>query len=315
MSAMYEYKPSKKSETREKLIETVSKLLYQDGRPEAEAASFAKKAMTMMVEHGITLTEIEAAAKPAADDADIVDSPSRPMPNVRRFLAAEYEHPDHRLLVQQGGQFYRWDGTCWPALEDSMLKSGLYKWFEHKRYMQADALVPFSPTTSKINNLMDATRGITIIATNKETPSWLSARSTDPADEMISCKNGLIHWPTRTLSAYHPAYYVHHSVPFAFDAKAPSPERWLKFLNELWPDDQSSIATLQEMFGYLVSGDTRLQKMFMLVGPMRAGKGTIARVLERMIGEHNVGGQHSPAWDQFRLAGFDRQAGGSDLRR
>ena len=44
------------------------------------------------------------------------------------------------------------------------------------------------------------------------------------------------------------------------------------------------------MFGYLVSGDTRQQKMFLLVGPKRGGKGTIGRVLTRMIGRHNVAG-------------------------
>lgn len=37
--------------------------------------------------------------------------------------------------------------------------------------------------------------------------------------------------------------------------------------------------SLQEMFGYLLSGDTSAQKMFMLVGPKRGGKGTIGRVL------------------------------------
>jgi putative DNA primase/helicase len=44
------------------------------------------------------------------------------------------------------------------------------------------------------------------------------------------------------------------------------------------------------MFGYLVSGDTRQQKIFLLIGPKRGGKGTIARVLERMLGRHNVAG-------------------------
>ena len=44
------------------------------------------------------------------------------------------------------------------------------------------------------------------------------------------------------------------------------------------------------MFGYLVSGDTKQQKIFLLVGPKRGGKGTIGRVLSRMIGRHNVAG-------------------------
>jgi putative DNA primase/helicase len=109
-------------------------------------------------------------------------------------------------------------------------------------------------------------------------------------DELIACKNGLVHWPTRKLHPHHPGYYVHHSVPFEFNPQAPKPERWLEFLNELWPGDGDSIRVLQEMFGYSVSGDTRQQKMFLLVGPKRGGKGTIGRVLTRMIGRHNVAG-------------------------
>jgi putative DNA primase/helicase len=83
---------------------------------------------------------------------------------------------------------------------------------------------------------------------------------------------------------------IHHSVPFAFDPKAPEPKKWIAFLRELWGDDHETIGALQEMFGYLVSGDTRQQKMFLLIGPKRGGKGTIARVLSRMLGRHNVAG-------------------------
>jgi putative DNA primase/helicase len=136
---------------------------------------------------------------------------------------------------------------------------------------------------------MDATRAITIIETAKETPSWLG-KPNHPADEMISCQNGLVNWRTRTLHEHSPLYYVHHSVPFSFDADAPVPERWLAFLDELWAGDATTIGALQEMFGYLVSGDTRQQKMFLFVGPKRGGKGTIGRVLARMIGRHNVAG-------------------------
>jgi putative DNA primase/helicase len=79
-------------------------------------------------------------------------------------------------------------------------------------------------------------------------------------------------------------------VPFTFNPDTPPPRRWFAFLQELWGDDAETIAALQEMFGYLVSGDTRQQKMFLLVGPKRGGKGTIGRVLTRMIGRHNVAG-------------------------
>jgi putative DNA primase/helicase len=84
--------------------------------------------------------------------------------------------------------------------------------------------------------------------------------------------------------------YVHHSVPFDYDADAPQPARWHAFLAQLWPGDTGSITALQMVFGYLLSGDTRLQKMFLIVGPRRSGKGTIARVLSALLGRHNVAG-------------------------
>ena len=90
--------------------------------------------------------------------------------------------------------------------------------------------------------------------------------------------------PTRTLQEHTPAYYAHHAVPFEFLPNAPPPERWLSFLRELWGDDDESIAVLQEIFGYLVSGDTRLQKLFLMVGPKRSGKGTLATGVHRDAG-------------------------------
>lgn len=50
------------------------------------------------------------------------------------------------------------------------------------------------------------------------------------------------------------------------------------------------------MFGYFLTNDTRQQKLFMLVGPKRSGKGTIARVIEALLGPDNVVG---PTLDSF----------------
>jgi putative DNA primase/helicase len=47
---------------------------------------------------------------------------------------------------------------------------------------------------------------------------------------------------------------------------------------------------VQEWFGYSLLPDTRQQKMLLLVGPKRSGKGTIGRVLKGLVGEKNVAG-------------------------
>jgi putative DNA primase/helicase len=45
---------------------------------------------------------------------------------------------------------------------------------------------------------------------------------------------------------------------------------------------------LQELFGYCLTGDTSQQKAFLIVGPPRSGKGTIAKVLKRLVGTDNA---------------------------
>ena len=69
-----------------------------------------------------------------------------------------------------------------------------------------------------------------------------------------------------------------------------APAAWLAFLEELWPDDPESIAALQEFFGYVISGRLDLHKILLIVGPTRGGKGTIARILGKLIGPANVAG-------------------------
>jgi len=42
------------------------------------------------------------------------------------------------------------------------------------------------------------------------------------------------------------------------------------------------------MVGYIIGGDTRQQKIFLIAGPKRSGKGTIGRVMTGLLGRHNV---------------------------
>lgn len=69
--------------------------------------------------------------------------------------------------------------------------------------------------------------------------------------------------------------------PGASDRRA-RPSR--RVIETLWPDDPRSIETLGEIVGYILAGDNHFQKMFLLVGPPRSGKGTIGRILVKLLG-------------------------------
>jgi putative DNA primase/helicase len=79
-------------------------------------------------------------------------------------------------------------------------------------------------------------------------------------------------------------------VPFAYDPAAPKPSRFLEFLDELWPQETQAVDALQEWFGYVISGRVNLQKMLLMIGPTRGGKGVLARILTALIGKRNVCG-------------------------
>jgi putative DNA primase/helicase len=232
------------------------------------------------------------AHQPIPLDA-LVNPPGEPMPNARRFMKSEFHHEERHLLLHQGGMFYAWDGTCWPELDDQDLRSFLYEHFENATYLHETALgsveKPFAPTVRKVLDLLDALRAVAHIPTATPSPTWFT-NNILVATDMVACTNGLVHVPTRTLHPHTPLFYAHHSVAFEFDPEPGEPTRWLTFLEEVWGDDQESINTLQELFGYLLSGDTSQQKMFLLVGPKRSGKGTIARIIRAMLGDHNVAG-------------------------
>jgi putative DNA primase/helicase len=85
-----------------------------------------------------------------------------------------------------------------------------------------------------------------------------------------------------------PAYFSPNALEYDFDIGAPPPRQWLEFLGRLFPEDPQSIELIQEFFGYALTQDTRQQKMLLIVGPRRSGKGTIGRVLTELVGRSNT---------------------------
>src|SRR5690606_28151009 len=121
-------------------------------------------------------------------------------------------------------------------------------------------------------------------------PAWLDGRDAPDPRELVAMENGVLHLPTRELIPHTPDLFVNGALPFAYDPDAPEPAEFLRFLADLWPDDPESVMTLQEWFAYVVSQETRLQKLLLIVGPLRGGKGTLARLLRALMGDDNVAG-------------------------
>jgi putative DNA primase/helicase len=149
-------------------------------------------------------------------------------------------------------------------------------------------LEPIKPNARKVSNVLDALQGVANLDDDVLPPAWLDGRAEPPPNEIVPLRNGLLHLPSRVLMEPTPALFTLNGLPFDFDPDAPEPDAWLDFLDSIWPDDPDSVRALQQWFGYLLTADTSQQKILMIVGPTRSGKGTIGRVLRELIGRANV---------------------------
>lgn len=225
----------------------------------------------------------------------LVLDPTDPLDSARKYIAIEHAHPEGRTLHRHRGTFCTWTGTCYASLTEEAMRARLYVFLEPAKIAIETAsgvgLIPYAPTRVKVLNVADALTAAAWLDDAVAAPTWLDPRPGDlPAGELLPCRNGLMHLPTGRLLPHTPRCFGSYSLPFDYNDRAPKPVEWLKFLRSLWPDDPETIDTLQEVLGYLVSGDRRQQKIVLVVGPKRSGKGSIGRVIRELLGHANVAG-------------------------
>ncbi|MDU8996405.1 phage/plasmid primase, P4 family [Streptomyces mirabilis] len=231
-----------------------------------------------------------------ATETEELPPPTNPLAVARRLLP-DWQTEDGRLVCRRWrASWMRWNGSCWREAEEAQIRKAMYTRLEHAVYQapgkegQTEER-DWAPTKQKIGNLLDALGSITLLPTDTDAPAWVDDQGDTGRDEgpIVACENGLLRIRDRALLPHGPEFFNLVSVPFAYDPDANAPT-WHGFLAQLWPNDPDAIAALQEWFGYVLSGRTDQQKILLIVGPSRSGKGTIARVLKALVGKENLAG-------------------------
>ncbi|MCX4095341.1 DNA primase family protein [Nocardia sp. alder85J] len=232
--------------------------------------------------------DTQGAASDAAPSGEF-PPPSAPLP-VARELFRQFRSDDGMpTLAAWRGGWMKWTGTHWEEQDHAGLRSHVYRILEKVSYLDEAGLpVDWNPNRHKVANVMEAMAAVGHMRSTIDPPAWLDGAPMRSA--IIACRNGLLHVENRTLSEHTPAFFNLVSVPFDYDPDAPEPRVWLDFLASVWPDDQASVDLLQEYTGYVLSGRTDMQKLLLLIGPTRSGKGTYTRMLKELIGANNACG-------------------------
>lgn len=171
---------------------------------------------------------------------------------------------NHKLLYNEKISFYEYNGRFWTMRTDTEIAA----------YITA-ALGPYS-TGSKITSILKVIK---------------SAVVTDKlfnVQPVINFINGTLEIePEINFREHRSTDLCTYCLDYPYNPSIHSQE-WHNFLNTVTDNDDKKICLLQELAGYVLFPDNRLQKCAVLIGSGANGKSVFLNVLTRIFGSQNV---------------------------
>ncbi len=232
----------------------------------------------------------------------------------RIFLKSRCEHSRRRTLVYHRGEFHVWEGSAYRPFPDHEVNAitgkiskqefdrlnrlAIEAWEKRGRKddkdKDCDPPIAHKVGTRLIGDISQAIRGETILAGTVDPPTWLIDNPPFPAVDVLPTLNALVHLPSYVegkpgaIVKPTPDFFCPYALDYEFNPKAPEIDALHKFLVSVWPADGESYLALQEWLGYLLTLDKSQHKLALLIGPPRSGRGTICRLIKKLIGASNV---------------------------
>lgn len=215
-------------------------------------------------------------------------------PTVDAIRKAYFRHEHGWTICSQGGFFFAWRGNRWEQMEDAEVERYISRFLNeavrYERDRETGCLVPvhFESTVAMTRNVSRFLLTEGFVSLKQQAPAWINGGCGPDPRTLLAFPSGTLDVTTGHVSDPTPLLFNFAAIDFEYDPNAKPPELWHDFLRELWGGDLESIQLLQEFFGYCLTGDTSQQKALFIIGPRRSGKGTIARVLEHLVGKLNI---------------------------
>lgn len=237
-----------------------------------------------------------ALGKPNAASGRLLLSTKRTLPTAEAFVEQFYRHSHGRTLHHYAGLNLAWRENRYVEVEDNALRHQLLPWLHAAQHLTYDSSTksweptdfPANPHT--VGAALESVKAYAHLPAATQVPAWLDTQEHQPPTEILACKSALLHLPTLKSYPSTPTFFALNALDYDPNPQAELPTVWFQFLENLLGEDCEAWDLLQEWFGYCLTGDTSFQKMLLVVGPRRSGKGTLARVLTRLVGASNVCG-------------------------
>lgn len=219
-----------------------------------------------------------------------------PPPNAPLDVARELYRQTMQLgqptILHWRGTWLRWTGKHYAAKSVQQMERDLYTRLGDATYRArtkggevVDA--PWRPNRDSIGKVLHALAALALVDDRVQDRTWLRGAGAGA----VAVRNGILDLASGEVLPHTPAFFTLGHIPHDYRPGPAGPgdcPNWTAFLERIWGHDPDAIRALRMWFGYVLSGRTDLQKMLLIVGPPRAGKGTIAGVLRALMGPDNT---------------------------
>lgn len=204
----------------------------------------------------------------------------------RTFTEDNYYFEGIKVLINTQGTWFAYLNNCYVEKAEEQLRKELTEYLDISFRRTQSGISKFLPTNTLLNSIFNNLRSLCFIE-NLNSPAWIYNKKKDTSD-IVSMENGIVDLKTKKLSPLTPELFNVNILPYKYIENSQRPEKFLNFLDEIFAGDNESIETLQEILGYLITNNTSQQKIFMLIGPPRSGKGTLIKIISNLIGINNI---------------------------
>ena len=245
------------------------------------AFTYAKKAQGSMSIETIFSQGDEDNDTSIAEAAAMRYTKKHPVRCARVFL----ERCGERVKVFDGQVVvYDTEHHRWSLLSDASLEAIIFK--DISDQCHGGLLIQ----EIKMNHISDIRKAVKMYLNRaEEIPDvyWTDSIFEEWGKDCITMGNGILNVANGDFYDHTPHWFSFHSLPMNYDGQEQCPT-FLRFLNDIWDNDNEMIESLRLWMGYCLLNRSDLQRFALFKGASRAGKGTLVKVIENMLGSENV---------------------------
>lgn len=110
---------------------------------------------------------------------------------------------------------------------------------------------------------------------------------TEGNHDLINFTNGVLNIKTYKFSKHSPSFYTVNQLPYTFDPEA-NCHKFDSFLQDIFEEDEERVQLIQQLLGYVLLREIKIQKAFIFLGNGSNGKSILAEIITELLGKENV---------------------------